>query len=129
MGHTQPHGRGVVSDQMSVYLDWAIEQITDLFATLEILEQDCPSSPEALLKKIHDCAHNIKGLGGSFGYHLLTDVAGSLCLYIKNSPEEEYDTKVLRAHIDAFDMIIGEKISGSGGEPGRQLLTQLKEMG
>lgn len=130
MSSTQLHSVGATGGLASTYLDWTTEQIMDLFGKLEILEQDLPPSPAALLREIHDRTHNIKGLGGSFGYHLLTDVAASLCFYVRQAEEEvACNTKVLRAHIEALNMIIEEKISGSGGEPGSQLLSRLKEMG
>jgi len=70
--------------------------------------------------------HNIKGLGGSFGYHLISYVAESNCRLLKFLPPTS--DKVLRlceAHLVALEKILERNIKGDGGEAGRKIIEKL----
>lgn len=65
------------------YLHWTKTQLEKLHAHLHLLERKDISRPGSLVSEIFDLTHNIKGLGGSFGYYLMTDIAASLCEYVR----------------------------------------------
>ena len=77
--------------------------------------------------ELHVEAHNLKGLGGSFDYDLVTIVSGSLCRIARNEglAQDAPQQRLLAAHVAALDVIIARKLTGEGGRHGRDLLTTL----
>ncbi|WCL54267.1 Hpt domain-containing protein [Gimibacter soli] len=77
--------------------------------------------------QIFEHSHNLKGIGSTFGFALLTDVAGGLCHYIKYvGPTADFRTDVVRAHVDAIIQIIDTPMPGDGGPEGERLLARLQ---
>jgi len=61
-------------------------------------------------------SHNLKGLGGSFGYQLVTDVAASMCALVRH-PDIERDASLHRrvaAHAKALRAIMELRMSDAG---------------
>lgn len=111
------------------YLHWTETQLKKLHAHLHLIEQKDANKSGRLLTEIFDLAHNIKGLGGSFGYYLMTDIASSLCEYLRYK-DDISDTLVdtVAAHIKSMDVVLTEAIEGSGGEQGNKILEQLQKI-
>jgi hypothetical protein len=88
-----------------------------------------------LLQRILNKAHDIQGLGSTFGYALVTDIAFLLCritkdIRIRLEKGEEVSGRTheaIEAHIRALEMAIGADIEGDGGEVGRKLLDGLRK--
>ena len=75
---------------------------------------------------IFEVAHNIKGQGASFGYQLLTDVAGLLCLRTRDvDPVSDEALSAIGFHVRALRVIVDGNIRGSGGEKGAALIAKL----
>ena len=71
----------------------------------------------------------LSGLGGSFGYPLVSRVCTSLCVVIqklrKPGPK---DFAVIRLHIEALSAIAEENITGDGDGLGDHLSHDLAEL-
>lgn len=85
--------------------------------------------------KIFHIAHNVKGLGGSFEFDLITDVGGSLCELTRVDDETGYgpdlDDRALDVvghHLRVLTTIIDRNIRGDGGDLGRQLVGRLQQL-
>lgn len=58
-------------------------------------------------KALFSVAHNIKGLAGSFGYSLATDIADNLCADLRRRERLVADVRrIARAHLDAVDIVL-----------------------
>ena len=111
------------------YLRWTKNQLYMLHEYLAMMERAAPDTSQDQLAKIRDLAHNIKGLGGSFGYYLMTDIASSLNEYILTvGKDSDILPTVIKAHITAMDMVINEDITGDGGKRGNKIITRLQKM-
>lgn len=107
--------------------DWAINYLTRL---AELVEQtrNFPAHRRQDLEDINLVAHELRGQGGTFGYPLITVFAKSL--YEATRPgcsEQDSHLGVVEAHIDAMRAVIRDRISGDGGEVGRELLRTLTQ--
>lgn len=73
-------------------------------------------------------SHDLRGLGGTFNYDLLTIVGESLCGLIRNEalPRDRTLQRHILAHVEALRAILQFDLKGDGGEDGKQLLTTLK---
>lgn len=104
------------------FLSWtedAVKELGELAAGITAPE---PGSSEASAR-IYDLSHNIKGMGASFGYTLLTNVGQSLCSYIKG--RDSLAPAVLNAHARVMSVILDNDIQGDGGEKGKAIQTRL----
>jgi chemotaxis protein histidine kinase CheA len=116
-------------EQMSEeYVDWVIDTFTELSGIINELA-DMPIEKRLPgWERICRISHELKGQGGTFGYPLISVVAKSLqeCTRPK-TPMGDNNVKILRAHADAMQAVIKERIAGDGGAIGKALLDGLKE--
>jgi len=81
--------------------------------------------PEAV-QPIITVAHDLKGQGGSFGYPLVTLVAGSLCRLLERRTRFEPKTlAAIDAHLDALGVILAQRLSGPQVDMVQRLGAQL----
>lgn len=78
-------------------------------------------------EEINVLAHELRGQGGTFGYPLITtfgkmlyDTTGTRCR------EDDNAVEIVKAHIDAMRAVLRDKVSGDGGQIGRELLASLE---
>lgn len=126
--HTPDNKKGV--DKLKdTYLHWTQTQLSKLHEHLHLLERKDLNKPDSLINEIFDLAHNIKGLGGSFGYYLMTDIASSLCEYVRYMEKvSDVHADVISAHATAMDVVISEEIEGTGGDEGNEIIVRLQKM-
>ena len=75
---------------------------------------------------IRRAAHNFKGLGGSFGYDLVTEIGDSLSRLLRHAETvQPRVTEVADAHVAAITRVVDEGLTGDGGDAGRRLLADL----
>ena len=81
------------------------------------------------LDRIFKIAHDMKGQGSTFGYNLLTEIAGSLCDFIRRLTElSDADLVVVRHHVSALGVVLEKRIKGTGGELGQQIIARLRQL-
>jgi hypothetical protein len=84
-------------------------------------------SDESWCRQLYSLSHDLKGLGGSFGYDLVTIVGESLCRQIRDaglSHDQARQRRVV-AHVAALKAIFAFDLKGEGGDDGRALLATL----
>ncbi|MBI1239799.1 MAG: hypothetical protein GC199_10720 [Alphaproteobacteria bacterium] len=115
-------------DKMSEdYPDWVAQNITQL-REMHARCVDTPASRAKIFLEIQSLAHDMKGQGGTFGYHLITSFAASL--YDFTGPKatiSDSHVELVKAHLDAMSAVIKGRIKGNGGKIGIELSTQLNE--
>ena len=79
-------------------------------------------------------AHDLKGLGTTYGYQLITRIAGSLCRMIDDREKRlAAPLDLIDAHIDAIKAAVRDEIKSDEHPVGRILVQELerrvKEMG
>lgn len=73
-------------------------------------------------------SHDLRGLGGTFNYQLVTTVGESLCGLINNddlSGDRLLQRRVI-AHVAALRAILQFDLKGDGGHEGEELLATLR---
>lgn len=117
----------LVTDSAAAFLDEAAEQIKQLREQVSSMPQD-PEERRALVEDVREAAFQVKGMGGVFGYPLLTEFAKSLHDFLKDI-EGDLDAlqqEIVSIHIDTLYVVMAHKISGSGGALEAQLRASLK---
>ncbi|HRE61245.1 MAG TPA: Hpt domain-containing protein [Micropepsaceae bacterium] len=72
-------------------------------------------------------AHTTKGQGTTFGYDLVTAIAGSLNHYLVEVTGERQRINIIRAHIEALDAVARSRMTGDGGAAGQALIATLAD--
>jgi hypothetical protein len=95
-----------LSDHFESWLD---EEIDKLYAAQEHIRQVGynTETAEALYYRCHD----LKGLGTTYGYPLITRMAGSICKMLDDPDQRMLAPKILiDAHLDAIRAVVRDKI-------------------
>ena len=107
------------------FVGWTSEAVEELKTLAESLSGDeLKADPSAA--RIYDLTHNIKGMGSSFNFPLMTHAGTSLCSYIKSREDAEpLSKRVVDAHVKVLDVVLSNKIQGTGGEKGEAIQQRL----
>ena len=78
-------------------------------------------------RQLYRLAHDLRGLGGTFNYGLVTAVCESLCSLINNCdlPDDRRLQRHITAHVAALRAVLQFDLKGNGGSQGEDLLTTL----
>lgn len=89
-----------------------------------------PTEPDkriAMVEHIREEAFQIKGMGGVFGYPLLTEFGKSLHDFLKDLTDlDDLQQEIVSIHVDTLYVVVAHKIGGSGGALEAQLRASLK---
>lgn len=107
------------------YLEWTEEAIQELSGLIETIGAD--AAPETS-KRIYEISHNIKGMGTSFGFPLMTEAGRSMCLYLRARNDGTLHRTVLDAHLKSFKIILAKRMMADGGEMGKSLIDRLNQL-
>ena len=132
-------GFGVIlSPQETQKLQAVVEKSSDEFTRkigerLKALREemakfdDGEAPPMSLIDRIAADALEIKGLGGTFKFPLLTQIAKSLHDYATQIHEPNaWNTVIVGHHIDALYVVLAQRITGLGGRIEAELLKALR---
>jgi len=93
--------------------DRFVSQVAEKLKALRALHLEAEAKPElrpAYLNQLRDESLAIKGLGGTFGYSLVTAIAGSLNDFVlKRQTADAPQLTVIRLHIDSIYVILARK--------------------
>lgn len=112
---------------MDHYLDYTEKSVQELRALVARLEAE--EDAAALNEEMHAIGHNIKGMGSSFGFPLMTRVGTILCTYLRTLDDGQAAAAgIVAAHLKAMDAILKNRILGEGGPEGETLISRLDEI-
>ena len=91
---------------------------------------------DASLDALWRAAHDLKGMGGTYGYPLVTQLAGSLCRLIETEAGKSAaraNPALIDAHVDGLRASVRDHIASDAHPLGRALLhaleTQVRQLG
>lgn len=117
----------VIVDMTGNYLEWVERDLADLDEAYAALKAQ-PGVRDNL-DRIFRLSHDIKGQGGSFGFMLMTAIGNELCRFIESCEEVgPGQLDVVRLHIDAMKVVIGDRLRDDGGDRGEALLVGLQQV-
>jgi len=106
---------------------WALDYLRSL-SRLCVVAAKAPSDKRRKpFEHINLIAHELRGQGGTFGYPLIT-VVGKMLYEITGlgCSTDDNAIEIVKAHIDTMRVVFRDKVTGDGGEVGRDLLEALK---
>jgi CheY-like chemotaxis protein len=110
------------------YAEWVTNSVRQMSGALSLLAKGEGDS-KVLMLKLNTLAHEFRGQGGVFGYPLVTMFGKSLyeATMDENVKVTPNHIDFFKAHVDAINAVMTEKVKGDGGEVGRALTMGLKE--
>ncbi|MBL4802840.1 MAG: hypothetical protein JKY45_13190 [Emcibacter sp.] len=103
------------------YPDW----VSSLIDQLADVHRRCVDTPEQRyqhFEQLHAIAHDMRGQGGTFGYQLISDFSDGLYDFTGTSTAtSDRNVEIIKTHIDAMRVVIKDRVSGDGGDIGKQL--------
>jgi hypothetical protein len=72
--------------------------------------------------------HDMRGQGGSFGFPLITRIAGSYCRFVESLENVDPGAlEICQAHANAMRAVLLNNVTGSGGSIGTQIADGLEK--
>lgn len=106
------------------YLDWAEADAGRLRACLAELRAP-GADAAAVLPRLFAISHDMKGQAGTFGYPLVSELGNRLCRLIEAEPAPgPAALDRMASLVDGMARAVTERLSGDGGETGRELLAR-----
>ncbi len=127
-----------LTDEVRARIETVIAESADAFATevLEKLREMRKQVKQAegdelsrifIMSTIAELAFDIKGMGGTFGYPLLSDLAKSLQDFIARlGLPNETQLEIISIHVDAMYVVLAQGIHHQGGQTEKALLESLQ---
>lgn len=113
-----------MGDEMQAWLDADVERLQ-----AARLRADAAKWTALSQEDVHCIAHDLKGLGATYGSVLATHIAASLCRLIETDAGKalaQRDPSLARAHIDALRAAVRDGISAADHPVGRAVLQALE---
>jgi len=108
--------------------DWALDYLTDLSSHCDSAKKASDNKRRDYFDKINLVAHELRGQGGIFGYHLITTAGKSLYTITRlGCTTDDRTILIIKAHIDIMRIVFRDKIKGDGGTVGRALIGSLQD--
>lgn len=107
--------------------DWLVADVDRLQAARLSAEQAAWSF--ASLEALMSVAHDIKGMGATYGSSLATQIGASLCRLIETDDGKaiaQTDPSLVRAHVDALRAAVRDSINSETHPIGRAVLQALE---
>ena len=107
------------------FTQWLADEITKLEASRQQVKAQGVTAES--MENLYLRAHDLKGLGTTYGYQLITRIAGSLCRMIDDKDKRSATPmELVDAHIDAIKAAVRDDIKSDEHPVGRVLVEELE---
>ncbi len=130
-------GGGAISEAMLKKANQVIEEMTASF--LEVLrveidkmatlsqESKTATDKSALIERIFEVSHDLRGQASTFGFPLVTRIGSSLCRFTENADLTDARAQdVIDAHINSMKLVVVQGLRGDGGPAGQKIAAGLE---
>ncbi|MEQ8604455.1 MAG: response regulator [Marivibrio sp.] len=116
----------VIEQRGETFLDWTRETLARLDLERESAAKRAVGDRRTQFSRINMIAHELRGMGTTFGYPLISAVAkGLFDLTAHSWDRSDAALKAVRSHSTAMKRILREDMRGDGADAGRALLEAL----
>ena len=105
--------------------EWLIDELVKLEAAHKLINNADSGPPE--MEEFYRRAHDLKGLGTTYGFPIVSQFAGSLCKMLDNpNGRARASNHILDAHVAAIVATVKQNITTSDHPLGKALLIELQ---
>ena len=124
-------GERVIAEAHAGYAGVRLQDLNDLFSLIRVLKEP-GSSPREILKKIYLKANDIKSLGVTFGFPLLTTAGELLCELLEDLPPDAVKTlfvlQAIETHATVMKMVVDANVHDETDEFATDLVDGLRAL-
>ncbi len=114
-----------LADLSSQFGDWLLEEVKKLEDVQALIKVE--GYTEENSEQLFYRAHDLKGLGTTYGYPLITRLAGSLCKMLDEDDKRmQAPRKLVDAHLDAIRAAVRDQIKTDDNPTGKILCETLE---
>ena len=113
-----------LKDLSSQFGDWLNDEVSKLEAARA--EIKATGATEANLVQLYMRAHDLKGLGSTYEFPIVTRISASLCKLIDDKARMHAPLFLIDAHIDAIKAMVRDGIKTDAHTVGRVLVMELE---
>ena len=107
------------------FTQWLNDEITKLDGARQTVRAEGPTAEN--MESLYLRAHDLKGLGATYGFPLITRIAGLLCRLIDDKSKRlEAPLGLIEAHIDAIKAAARDEIKTEEHPVGKILVQELE---
>jgi len=106
--------------------EWLRDEVAKLEAAYAVLKAQGPT--QAAMDGVYARAHDLKGLGTTYEFPLVTRIAGSLCKLLgEGDARTRAPVALVSAHVEAIRACVRDNVRDSDNAVGRALAEQLEQ--
>ena len=123
-------GDRIVQQHAASYAGMLRQEVERIAALIELLEGPM-EPPREVVREITKRAYHVKGVAGTFGYSLLTEIAGSLSSIAERTGFDAAGKRLAvaaRVHVDAMRLALRTPNHQSLGREERELVASLRKL-
>lgn len=114
-----------LEDLSTQFNDWLLDEINKLEARHQRLKDEGITREN--IEELYYSVHDLKGLGTTYGYPLVTRITGSLCKILDDEDKRILaPTRLIDAHIHAVKAVVRDNIKEHNHPVGMALATELE---
>lgn len=112
-----------LSDQFGEWLAEEVQKLEEVYAEIKT-----GGATEENMKQLYNRCHDLKGQGSTYGFPLITRIAGSVCKLLDEPDGRSNAPRVLvGAHLDAIRAIVRGQIKSESHPVGVALASELEQ--
>jgi hypothetical protein len=105
--------------------EWLRDEVAKLEAAHAVVKAEGPT--QAAMDGVYARAHDLKGLGTTYEFPLVTRIAGSLCKLLgEGDARTRAPTPLVSAHVDAIRACVRDNVRDTENPVGRALAEELE---
>jgi len=120
--------KDIVENLASSFLETVTDELPEmeeLIAVISVGDSWDDEIPHGFRRHIHD----LRGMGASFGYPLVSEIAGQIHGIIHRYPMATAEQfAAIRVHMDAFKLVLVENLKAEGGARGDEIMAGLRKV-
>jgi len=124
-------GEAAIAQEADNYSKVRLDDIAEIFELVRALKQ--PHTPaKPTIERLYTKALDVKGMGNTFGFPLLTKVGELLCGFVWGSDPESFKVlaklQVVETHAIIMKMIVDQNMHDESDELAKELIGELEVM-
>jgi chemotaxis protein histidine kinase CheA len=124
-GNAIARAEAAMANMSSQFGDWLNDELANLETAHKAVSVTSPS--DEAYDEFYRRAHDLKGLGTTYGYPIVSQFAGSLCKLLDNQvARERAPRQIVDAHVAAIVASVKQRVTTSDHPMGKALLIELQ---
>lgn len=111
-----------------MYREWLVDDLRVMEDGLKGLERGMATDAPPLVQ-LRDCAHELRGMGGTFDFSLVSQIGDQIYRLTANAKSVDGALiEALTVNLDALKLVAAKNLKGDGGAEGQGIMAGLQKV-